>query len=46
VPFYEYVGERDVLENWAKHKGEEGIVEYQAQKNALSIDGLPALVNQ
>jgi hypothetical protein len=45
VPYYEYIGERDVLENWAKHKGEDGVAEYQAQKNAVSIDGLPALVN-
>lgn len=43
VPFYEYLGERDVLENWAKHKGEEGAAEYRAKNNALSIDGLPAL---
>lgn len=46
VPFYEYIGERDVLENWAKHKGEDGVAEYQAKNNAVSIDGLSALVNQ
>lgn len=46
VPFYDYVGERDVLEKWAFHKGEEGVAEYKAKNNAVSIDGLPALINQ
>lgn len=43
VPFYDYIGERDVLEKWAFHKGAEGVAEYQAQKNAMSIDGLSGL---
>jgi len=43
VPFYDYVGERDQLERWADSKGREGIVNYQAERNAVSIDGLPGL---
>lgn len=43
VPLYDYVGERDQLDRWAASKGREGVLEYQAQRNAVSIDGLPAL---
>lgn len=43
VPKFEYVEERDTLERWAKTKGVEGVVSYQRQKNAHSIDGLPGL---
>jgi hypothetical protein len=34
---------RDELVAWARKKGPEGIVEYQAEKNATSIDGLPGI---
>ncbi|RUS95404.1 pyridoxamine 5'-phosphate oxidase [Trichormus variabilis SAG 1403-4b] len=40
VPLYEYQGQRETLVNWASKKGEEGIREYQQQKNIMSIDGL------
>lgn len=43
VPKMELVEERDVLIGWARRKGEDGLVEYWAEKNAESIDGLPAL---
>ena len=43
VPLMELVAERDRLEDWARQKGDDGIVEYWASKNASSIDGLPAL---
>lgn len=43
VPLYEYVGQRDQLLKWADHKGESGLHEYQAAKNAESLDGLPGL---
>ncbi len=43
VPLYAYTGERDTLLRWAEKKGERGLVEYQTQKNARSIDGLPGL---
>lgn len=43
VPLYDYVAERDVLEKWAFHQGEEGVADYQAKNNAMSIDGLSGL---
>lgn len=43
VPLMHYEGERAQLPAWAERKGEDGLAEYQRQKNALSIDGLPAL---
>ena len=42
VPFYTYQGDRDGLIKWAQAKGEEGIVDYQKQKNKTSVDGLPS----
>jgi hypothetical protein len=42
----EYQGDRDRLDQWAEGKGVEGLVEYQAAKNAVSLDGLPGLVGR
>jgi hypothetical protein len=42
VPFFEYVEERDQLNEWAVKKGEEGIREYWLNKNQRSLDGLPS----
>ena len=42
VPIYEYVEERDTLHRWAEAKGS-ALPEYRRQKNARSLDGLPAL---
>jgi hypothetical protein len=41
VPFYEYVGERDVLVQWAEKKGEDGVKKYWQDNNQKSIDGKP-----
>ena len=41
VPLYDYSGERDHAFKWAEKKGAEGLVEYQAEKNRISLDGLP-----
>ena len=41
VPLYDPVGQRESLVKWADKKGKEGLQEYQQQKNAVSIDGLP-----
>jgi hypothetical protein len=41
VPYYEYTGERDQAVKWAESKGQEGIEKYQAEKNRISMDGLP-----
>jgi hypothetical protein len=40
VPLYEYKGDRTLLDDWAQSKGDEGIREYWAKKNLVSIDGL------
>lgn len=43
VPLYAYHGERSQLVAWADRKGPEGLRQYQAEKNEVSIDGLPAV---
>jgi hypothetical protein len=43
VPRYGYQADRDGLQRWASNRGEAEILAYQAEKNARSIDGLPAL---
>ncbi len=43
VPLLDYVGERTQLAAWAERKTEAGLVEYQREKNATSLDGLPGL---
>ena len=46
VPFFEYVGERGLLDKWAQAKGQEGIEEYWQTKNSMSIDGKPIKIYQ
>ncbi len=41
VPLYEYQGQRDTLNQWAKQKGPAGIEAYWAEKNQVSIDDMP-----
>lgn len=41
VPLYDYIGERDLHHKWAANKGPEGLIDYQKQKNMVSLDGLP-----
>jgi Pyridoxamine 5'-phosphate oxidase len=43
VPLMQYEGERDRLLDWARQKGDDGIVHYWGSKNTQSIDGLPGL---
>jgi hypothetical protein len=43
VPVMHYEGQRDRLLDWAVAKGDDGLVDYWANKNAESIDGLPGL---
>lgn len=43
VPLYEYQGQRTRLTEWAEKKGPDGVAQYQARKNVLSLDGLPGL---
>jgi hypothetical protein len=44
VPRMDFVAERDGLVQWAQTKGTAGLDTYRREKNALSIDGLPAPV--
>lgn len=44
VPFFNYVEEREQLNEWAVRKGEDGISEYWEQKNQTSLDGLPTYI--
>ncbi|GMQ87996.1 MAG: pyridoxamine 5'-phosphate oxidase family protein [Gammaproteobacteria bacterium] len=41
VPFFDYVGEREQLNDWATKKGDQGIREYWNDKNQISLDGKP-----
>src|SRR5213593_445201 len=41
VPRMQSLEERPDLQHWAEKKGEHGLREYRARKNATSIDGLP-----
>jgi len=43
VPLMDHRADRDTLDRWALAKGEDGLTQYRAEKNARSIDGLPAL---
>ncbi len=42
VPFLEFQEERPTLIQWASRKSPEELDAYRAEKNATSIDGLPA----
>lgn len=42
VPLMQFEQQRDLLPRWAANRGEDGIQKYQREKNAISIDGLPA----
>jgi Pyridoxamine 5'-phosphate oxidase len=41
VPLMDFKSERTALNDWAEHKGDEGIKEYWAEKNRVSLDGKP-----
>ena len=43
VPVMEFKSDRDALQKWSVSKGDDGLREYRAEKNSISIDGLPAL---
>jgi len=43
TPLYRYEGQRSQLVDWADHKGQAGIRQYQCETNLESIDGLPGL---
>lgn len=41
VPYYSYEGERDQAYKWAEAKGLDGLEAYKAEKNRISLDGMP-----
>jgi hypothetical protein len=41
VPMMDLVSDRDRLLDWARQKGDDGLVDYRGSKNARSIDDLP-----
>jgi hypothetical protein len=43
VPLYDFVAPRDVLDRHCEKLGPDGLNEYRAKKNRVSIDGLPGL---
>lgn len=43
VPLMAYQGDRAVLDSWALRKSADQLAAYRAERNATSIDGLPAL---
>lgn len=43
VPTMDLRDERSMLIEWAERRGADGVVDYWGEKNATSIDGLPAL---
>jgi hypothetical protein len=42
VPRMAMVEDRDTLITWAERRGEDGLAKYWSDKNATSVDGLPA----
>jgi hypothetical protein len=43
VPLMTFDADRDLLTSWSQNRGPEGLARYRSEKNATSIDGLPAL---
>lgn len=43
VPLYSYLGPRTQLAKFGEKLGPQGMLDYQREKNGVSIDGLPAL---
>jgi preprotein translocase subunit Sec61beta len=41
VPYYDHKGDRELLTDWARDKGEAGLMEYWEEKNQSSIDNIP-----
>ena len=43
VPLMPHEADRHQLPEWGERRGADGVVAYQAEKNAVSLDGLPGL---
>ncbi len=46
VPYYDFVGERNTLNNWTDKKSTVELEQYRQDKNALSIDGKDTGLNR
>ena len=44
VPLFDYQGERTIHFEWSESKGVEGLNQYVADKNLVSLDGLPTAI--
>ena len=45
VPYLSYRGDRELLNEWADKKGEEGLKQYREEKNQVSLDGIPTHID-
>ncbi len=41
VPYFDYMGDRQQLTDWAEKKGDAGLQQYWSDKNQVSLDGKP-----
>ena len=44
VPLFDFNEQRDLLEQWADRKGDQGLHEYWESRNQVSIDGKPTRI--
>lgn len=44
VPYFSFVGDRELLSDWATKKGDEGLKRYWEDKNQISLDGIPTYI--
>ena len=44
VPLFAFNEQRDLLEQWAERKGEQGLQSYWEDRNQVSIDGKPTRI--
>ena len=44
VPLFDFNEQRDLLEQWADRKGDQGLHEYWENRNQVSIDGKPTRI--
>lgn len=43
IPLMDLRAERDTLDRWSATRGPDGLARYHAERNAVSLDGLPGL---
>ncbi len=44
VHYYSYAGDRELLADWARKKGDEDLQQYWEERNQVSIDGIPTQI--